>query len=46
MVETATASLADLSEKLLRKATEGGVNTFLLWWLSVCTQAYLRPIRK
>ena len=45
-VTAASATLAGVAGKVLGKATEGGVNTLLLWRLSVRTQAYLRPIRR
>ncbi len=44
--EHVSAVLVGAAGKVLGKAAEGGVNTLLIWRLSVCTRAYLRPIRK
>jgi uncharacterized membrane protein YcjF (UPF0283 family) len=40
------SSLAHLASRVLGKVADGSVNALLLRRLSLCTQAYLRPVRK
>ena len=42
----ATAAVLGAGAKVIGKAAEGGVNSILLWRLSLRTRDYLRPIRK
>jgi hypothetical protein len=44
-VEAGTATVAGVAGRLFGKAAEGSANALLLRWLSVHTQAYLRPLR-